>query len=404
MWPKQNTAFMVIHGSGPHRPFETVGSFAVGFWGLLQKQEGPNIQWTHKLQRRDGWIESYISLSLEGKPTTIDFYEYYWDCYMTRDITIGEAVEWLDEASAGARRFYKEDMPARAECYKNLGIDLFADGEFDPGGYRTILGVSEWILRLRLLLRPFRGSRSKALDTLIGDVVIYTTSDVRSGNYDIRQEMLSGAVDELSTILKNDRYGQVVVVGHSLGTIIAYDAVNRIALDMSTEGGLSPDLAPKFAGLVTFGSPLDKTAFFFQYRLLSAEDQARWRKKGPPAENGQAVQQPASAKTKPPKNFVQNEVTLHLHSFKKLALSIDEKTIDIVDPFNPSWTMPSGSTSITRKTASAGTLTPTRTSATSNAKRHARTSTRPTRSIGSGRRCTRTSLSNSSSRQFPCGA
>jgi pimeloyl-ACP methyl ester carboxylesterase len=335
MWPTKNTAFMVIHGSGPHRPFETVGSFAVGFWGLLQKEEGLNIQWTHKLRRRDGWIESYISLTSEGKPS-VDFYEYYWDCYMVRDVTIGEAMEWLDEASAGARRFYKEDMPARAECYKNLGIDLFKDGEFEPGGYKNILGVSEWLLRLRLLLRPFWGWRSKTLDTLIGDVVIYTKSDVRSGNYDIRQKMLSGAIDELGTLLKNDYYGQVVVVGHSLGSIIAYDAVNRIALDMSTDGGLSPALAPKFAGLVTLGAPLDKTAFFFQYRLLSAEDQARWRKKGSPPGNGQTAQESTSStKTKPPKNFVQNEITLHLHSFKRLALSIDEKAIDISDPIEP---------------------------------------------------------------------
>lgn len=35
MWPKLNTAFVVIHGAGSHRPFETLDKFVRGFWNVL---------------------------------------------------------------------------------------------------------------------------------------------------------------------------------------------------------------------------------------------------------------------------------------------------------------------------------------------------------------------------------
>jgi pimeloyl-ACP methyl ester carboxylesterase len=57
-------------------------------------------------------------------------------------------------------------------------------------------------------------------------------------------------------------YEKVVVVGHSLGSVIAYDALNRLILeDIDSNGGLH--VAERTALFLTFGSPLDKTAFIF---------------------------------------------------------------------------------------------------------------------------------------------
>ncbi|MFQ5792515.1 MAG: hypothetical protein ACE5JI_18750, partial [Acidobacteriota bacterium] len=302
MWPKKNTAFVVIHGAGPRRPFQTLDSFVRGFWEVLKEQnQASKVRWQHKLQRHKDWIENYISLAPEGKPT-LDFYEYYWDCYMVHEITIEDVIDWLNKASAGARRFYAK-MPELAKEYEELGVDLFKDGEFRSGGYLTLLGWVGRVLRVLPLVRiPIVGSLikpllkwvSKFIVNLLGDVVIYTTADVRSRNYEIRQKVLRGAVEELRLLLENDYYEQIIVVGHSLGSVIAYDALNRITHDMSAEGGISPELAPKIAGLVTFGSPLDKIAFFFREHTADEE-------------------------------YVRRQILAHFHGFKSLPLPGDDE-------------------------------------------------------------------------------
>jgi hypothetical protein len=67
-------------------------------------------------------------------------------------------------------------------------------------------------------------------------------------------------------------YEKVIVVGHSLGSVIAYDTLNRLILEdespmvMDVKGEpLRPwlDVINRTALFLTFGSPLDKTAFLF---------------------------------------------------------------------------------------------------------------------------------------------
>jgi hypothetical protein len=52
------------------------------------------------------------------------------------------------------------------------------------------------------------------------------------------------------------------LVGHSLGSVIAYDTLNRLMLDDWLCGG-ALQVAERTATMVTFGSPLNKTAFLF---------------------------------------------------------------------------------------------------------------------------------------------
>ncbi len=102
-------------------------------------------------------------------------------------------------------------------------------------------------------------------------------------------------------MLEREHYEQIIVVGHSLGTVIAYDALNRITLDVNAEGGISSDQAQKITGLVTFGSPLDKVAFFFQQHA------------------------PAEA-------HVRRQILSHLHAFKSLKPSGGQEPLPIDDP------------------------------------------------------------------------
>ncbi|HEY6050046.1 MAG TPA: hypothetical protein VIZ58_02285, partial [Thermoanaerobaculia bacterium] len=59
-------------------------------------------------------------------------------------------------------------------------------------------------------------------------------------------------------------YAGCVLVGHSLGSVIAYDTLNRLILDDEAAGaGAGLDAVARTPLFLTFGSPLDKTAFVF---------------------------------------------------------------------------------------------------------------------------------------------
>src|SRR6185295_15762857 len=57
-------------------------------------------------------------------------------------------------------------------------------------------------------------------------------------------------------------YSRVVMVGHSLGSLLAYDTLNAL-INFEQTGPFKPVLA-RTPALITFGSPLDKTAFIFR--------------------------------------------------------------------------------------------------------------------------------------------
>jgi len=59
------------------------------------------------------------------------------------------------------------------------------------------------------------------------------------------------------------RYEKILMVGHSLGSVLAYDTLNgMINLDSVLAG--SHRVVERTRALITFGSPLDKTAFLFR--------------------------------------------------------------------------------------------------------------------------------------------
>jgi hypothetical protein len=70
------------------------------------------------------------------------------------------------------------------------------------------------------------------------------------------------------------RYEQVVVVGHSLGSVLAYDTLNSL-INLDAVCAKSRDVMKRTRALITFGSPLDKTAFIFHLQAKRNEDWIR---------------------------------------------------------------------------------------------------------------------------------
>jgi hypothetical protein len=115
-----------------------------------------------------------------------------------------------------------------------------------------------------------------------GDVAAYV-SPFKDSKFDsIRSEIQKIGLDVARVIYGFDkvagvpRYKRIVVAGHSLGSVLAYDTLNAIInLDNTTEPVRDRDAVGRTTHLVTFGSPLDKTAFLFRNQSNHVLDPVR---------------------------------------------------------------------------------------------------------------------------------
>jgi hypothetical protein len=135
-----------------------------------------------------------------------------------------------------------------------------------------ISDAADWLSN-PLWVWPFLITLSANVRTLMvqyaGDVAVYVSGNKLDRFGKVRKQIKKIAQDSLKMIYQapNDdgdgfEYEKIAVVGHSLGSVIAYDTLNK----MLTDDSLSQNelqVADRTCLLETFGSPLDKIAFFF---------------------------------------------------------------------------------------------------------------------------------------------
>lgn len=95
----------------------------------------------------------------------------------------------------------------------------------------------------------------------LGDVAAYIDSHSLDRFSNMRRDIKT-AVFDLAKAVYTQHYERIVMIGHSLGSVVIYDTLNAlINHDELNKNKLNVSRRTKL--LLTFGSPLDKTAFIF---------------------------------------------------------------------------------------------------------------------------------------------
>jgi hypothetical protein len=148
-----------------------------------------------------------------------------------------------------------------------------------PGiGTRDMLlrGVS-WpvLVGLSLFIRNF-------LIQYAGDIAVYVTPHRLDRFNDLRHRIqecvLSRARALFEATVDGIPYSKVLIAGHSLGSVISYDVLNGLLSEdqaAQARGEATLGVAERTGLLLTFGSPLDKTAFLFAVQGQNETDEAR---------------------------------------------------------------------------------------------------------------------------------
>ena len=113
--------------------------------------------------------------------------------------------------------------------------------------------VVQYVGDVAIYISSHKVSKFEEVRTAIQKSVFHVGSQV----YQARTEIDSGAL----------LYDRVIIVGHSLGSVIAYDLLNALIVWDRMGCAGEWNVEARTSNLITFGSPLDKTAFLFRTQI-----------------------------------------------------------------------------------------------------------------------------------------
>lgn len=326
-WPLKNTAILIAHGIGNQKPLETIDVFARGVVDSLIIYGGHalKIKMSHQLVAKQGdnqsyyWFDNFIRIKHDEYTSHIDIYEYYWANRTEDKTNLGKIITWLRKVTLGARHFYENNKKLitgtndKSIFKNNKGsfnfVRYFAIiyllGSFGAIVSMLIKGILAFVRVLPFgqyiadsMAEKLAGSASDTAN-IIGDIAIYNEVNPRSDLCAIRKEILNGAVKAIRFLveptdeeLTKIAYDRVVVAGHSLGSQVSFDAINRLTHQINLgelkgydkEGyrinkvgqkvlsnGQHLHISQLLDRYFTFGSPLDKVAFFLREQCKKEE-------------------------------------------------------------------------------------------------------------------------------------
>lgn len=222
---RERQAVILVHGIGEQRPGELLREFVANVF------DGSRGERYHL---KPDLVSSLFELRLASVPRvdrdrpTTDIYELYW-AHLIRDTTVAQVYGWL------------------------LRLLLSRDGRIPPTLRRLV-----WIVRILLVagaagfawlatkdvsawLKTFAGGalvalpgaltlgwtalRDQFLVNFAGDAARYL--EPRAENIARRQEIREAGSALLEALHAKRRYARIVVYGHSLGSVIAYDILGH---------------------------------------------------------------------------------------------------------------------------------------------------------------------------------
>lgn len=229
-------AVVIIHGIGEQRPMETLRSFVAGALGISKLDprnrvfsKPDRISDTLELRRlnvppgNDG--EGFVL----NKDCETDFYELYWQ-HLMQSPGWRPVLEWALYLFCHPRKLNTRLLAiwkwvAAIVLGAVAGSVLISFLWPSAAGLSIILSVPLLVLGLALLKWVVVGRVERFLLGYVGDAVRYLNTD--PPNVEARRAIRTAGLTLLRGLHEDElrRYERIILVGHSLGSVIAYDLI-----------------------------------------------------------------------------------------------------------------------------------------------------------------------------------
>jgi hypothetical protein len=225
----RKTAVILVHGIGEQRPMDTLWSFIDAAWSKDRSLVAgyDNTVYSKPDVTSDNFELRRVTTRYfdPPDPRRVDFFEYYW-AHMMIGNTVAGIGRWI------ASLFFRspQSIPRAYLPYWIAGWLV---------GLAITIAIVAWQLlsgdeadhRLWWTLLP--GLIGPALTSVIvgmlvpyvGDAARYLRAE--PDNVEARQRIRAGGVELLRKLTESGEYDRIVLVGHSLGSVIAYDILTQ---------------------------------------------------------------------------------------------------------------------------------------------------------------------------------
>lgn len=229
---RPKTAVIVIHGMGEQWPMDTLRGFVDAAWKFDKDLSEPwsNGETYSKPERVTGNFELRRITTRYWKPERetvddrrrVDFFEFYW-AHMMQGNTLGSVVSWLIRLLVR----HPARVPRRLLGGWIAGVLILAASAVlavltaaKPD--LTHFGIPTWTWAvLATVGAAFSGIW---LRPVAGDAARYLSPT--PGNVAARQAIREAGIDLIMKIQCTGEYDRIIIAGHSLGSVIGYDALN----------------------------------------------------------------------------------------------------------------------------------------------------------------------------------
>ena len=239
-------AVVIIHGLGEQRPMETLRSFVEGITAWM-KTFNPDAEKPRYWSRPDGVSDMYETrlITMErtsGNPKT-DFYEFYWAHHM-RNTSFSHLVPWVWKLISTKRSLVPPRLKRLSTFVQvTLIAVLILIGvvywEWDCLSHwfserfvitATVLAIAYFLMRV--LFWIIRVPLSQLLLNTAGDAARYFNP--MPSNIEERSSIRREGIDFLRKLhdRKEKPYDRIILVGHSLGSVVAYDMLRLLWHEM----------------------------------------------------------------------------------------------------------------------------------------------------------------------------
>lgn len=244
-------AIVVIHGIGEQRPMDTIRNFVRTVWKQNKHIDNPHF-WSKPSSVSDSFEQRCLTTNLPASDSSssnkqkIDFYEYYWAQY-TSGSQFKTVRAWLLNLIIRSPKAYYKYAKTLLPIWLLLCtflviatylVVIYFDKATSSCNIATIsisditfsaikcLDNFSWSPLILIIAVAILTTASGYITRYLGDVARYVQAT--PDNIETRRKIRKGGVKLLTNLVESNEYDNITLVGHSLGSIIAYDILTQL--------------------------------------------------------------------------------------------------------------------------------------------------------------------------------
>ena len=254
-------AVVVIHGMGEQQAMETLRGLVDVVWTgdkSLRPYEGGPVLWSKPDYISDALELRRLTTNSNTDGVRTDFFEFYW-AHLMSGTKLSHVLSWVKLFLFRKRQDVPDQLYLAWIALWVLSglIGLLVIDLALPEGSR-FLGLSpSWTVAIGFILALVN---AKVVAPVIGDAARYLSA--APVNVQQRRAIRDEGAKLLRKLIDSGDYRRIVVVGHSLGSIIGYDILRDVWAEYNTcmEAPGSSEALDRLQALANAG-PLDREAY-----------------------------------------------------------------------------------------------------------------------------------------------